>query len=84
MTDAPRLEPLPPEAWDDDVRAALRVGFSEAVADRFLSSGADAMRTPNAIGTMLRHPALRSLRAEQATARGADESWPTGAIPGTR
>ena len=58
MTDEPRLEPLPREAWDDDVRAALRVGFSEAVADRFLSNGADAMRTPNAIGTMLRHPAL--------------------------
>ena len=33
---------------------------------------------------MLRHPALRSLRPERATARGDDESWPTGAIPGTR
>jgi hypothetical protein len=33
---------------------------------------------------MLRHPALRSLRAERASARVADESWPAGAIPGTR
>ena len=58
MTDAPRLAPLAPEACDDEVRAALRVGFSEAVANRFLSTGPDAMRMPNAVGTLMRHPAL--------------------------
>jgi hypothetical protein len=40
------------------------------------------MASPTSL--MLRHPALRSLRPDQASARAADESWPTGAIPGTR
>jgi aminoglycoside phosphotransferase (APT) family kinase protein len=40
------------------------------------------MASPTSL--MLRHPALRSLRPGRATARGQDESWPTGAIPGTR
>ncbi len=40
------------------------------------------MASPTSL--MLRHPALRSLRPEHATDRAADESWPTGAIPGTR
>ncbi|HLM18604.1 MAG TPA: phosphotransferase [Acidimicrobiia bacterium] len=40
------------------------------------------MASPRSL--MLRHPALRSLRPDQATARTAHESWPTGAIPGTR
>jgi alkylhydroperoxidase family enzyme len=56
-TNAPRLAPLPADEWDDEVRAALRTGFPQA-ADRFLSTGPDAMRTPNAVGTLLRHPAL--------------------------
>ncbi len=33
---------------------------------------------------LLRHPPLRSLRPDRATARADDESWPAGAIPGTR
>jgi aminoglycoside phosphotransferase (APT) family kinase protein len=33
---------------------------------------------------MLRHPRLRSLRPGERGARAADESWPSGAIPGTR
>jgi hypothetical protein len=41
-----------------------------------------SMASPTSL--MLRHPALRSLRPQRATARGAHESWPTGAIPGTR
>jgi hypothetical protein len=41
-----------------------------------------AMASPQSL--MLRHPRLRSLRPDRASARGADESWPTGAIPGTR
>jgi hypothetical protein len=32
---------------------------------------------------LVRHPRLRSLRPGHSTARGADESWPAGAIPGT-
>jgi 4-carboxymuconolactone decarboxylase len=53
----PRLAPLPRERWDDDVRAALRAAFSKT-AERFLSTGPDAMQVPNAITTMLHHPAL--------------------------
>jgi len=41
-----------------------------------------SMASPTSL--MLRHPVLRSLRRERATARGNDEGWPTGAIPGTR
>jgi aminoglycoside phosphotransferase (APT) family kinase protein len=41
-----------------------------------------SMASPTSL--MLRHPALRSVRPDRATARGVDESWPTGAIPGTR
>jgi len=40
------------------------------------------MASPTSL--MLRHPPLRSLRPDRSTARGAEESWPTGAIPGTR
>ena len=40
-----------------------------------------AMASPKSL--MLRHPRLRSLRPDRTTARGADESWPAGAIPGT-
>jgi hypothetical protein len=40
------------------------------------------MASPTSL--MLRHPALRSIRPGRSQARGADESWPTGAIPGTR
>jgi aminoglycoside phosphotransferase (APT) family kinase protein len=40
------------------------------------------MASPSSL--MLRHPVLRSLRPERSGARARDESWPTGAIPGTR
>jgi alkylhydroperoxidase family enzyme len=49
----PRITPLPPERWDDDVMAALRQAFPETVVDRFASGDA-----PTAITTMLNHPAL--------------------------
>ncbi len=60
MSDAapPRLAPVPRERWDDDVRAALVAGFGATVTDRFFDAGPDAMRLPNALGTMLHHPAL--------------------------
>jgi aminoglycoside phosphotransferase (APT) family kinase protein len=32
---------------------------------------------------LVRHPRLRSLRADRSVARGADDGWPAGAIPGT-
>ncbi len=32
---------------------------------------------------MLRHPRLRSLRAERPTVRDPNDGWPAGAIPGT-
>jgi hypothetical protein len=40
------------------------------------------MASPTSL--MLRHPVLRSLRPGRSAARARDESWPTGAIPGTR
>jgi 4-carboxymuconolactone decarboxylase len=55
---APRLAPLPKERWGEDARAALAGAFSQAVVDRFLSSGPDAMRVPNVLSTLMHHPAL--------------------------
>jgi 4-carboxymuconolactone decarboxylase len=60
MTEArsPRITPLPREEWGDDVHAALGRAFGDETAARFLSSGPDAIPTPNVLGTLLRHPAL--------------------------
>ena len=33
---------------------------------------------------ILRHPLLRSLRADRPSVRRDDDGWPAGAIPGTR
>lgn len=55
---APRLAPLPRERWNDDVQATLRRVFPKDVADRFLSTGSDAVRVPNALTTLMHHPAL--------------------------
>jgi alkylhydroperoxidase family enzyme len=57
-TTAPRIEPLAKDRWDDDVHAAFRLGFGDAVAERFLATGPDAPAMPNAVGTMMQHPAL--------------------------
>jgi 4-carboxymuconolactone decarboxylase len=54
----PRIAPLPRELWDDDVRGAIGSGLPEGVQARFLSTGPDAMRPPNAITTFMHHPAL--------------------------
>jgi 4-carboxymuconolactone decarboxylase len=54
----PRIAPLPRELWDDDVRNAIGAGLPEGVKARFLSTGPDAMRPPNAITTFMHHPAL--------------------------
>jgi 4-carboxymuconolactone decarboxylase len=55
---APRLPPLPTERWGDAGIAALRGAFPSRVVDSFLSAGADARPVPNALATMLHHPAL--------------------------
>ena len=56
---APRLAPpRPREQWDDDVRAALRDRLPGRSPSASSSTGPDALPVPNAIGTMLRHPAL--------------------------
>jgi hypothetical protein len=41
-----------------------------------------AMASPSSL--LLRHPRLRSLRADRFTVRHVHDAWPTGAIPGTR
>ena len=54
----PRIAPLARDLWDDDVRDAIASGLPEGVKARFLSTGPDAMRPPNAITTFMHHPAL--------------------------
>jgi 4-carboxymuconolactone decarboxylase len=54
----PRLAPLPRDRWDDDVRNALRAGLPPDALDRFFSTGPDAIRVPNALATLVHHPAL--------------------------
>ena len=59
MTDgSPRLEPLPTDRWSEEGIAALRGAFPDRVVDGFLSTSPDARRVPNALATMLYHPAL--------------------------
>jgi alkylhydroperoxidase family enzyme len=53
-----RLGPLPRAEWDDAVDGALRGAFTPEVAERFLSTGPDALAVPDAITTMLHHPEL--------------------------
>jgi alkylhydroperoxidase family enzyme len=52
------LAPVPRETWTDDVVGALRVGFSDEVAQRFARIGPDAVPVPNVLGTLLHHPSL--------------------------
>lgn len=54
----PRLPPLPRDRWDDEVEAALRAAVPDSVADRFMSTGDDAIRVPNGISSVLYHPRL--------------------------
>ena len=59
MTDAaPRIAPLPVDEWGEDEIAALRGAFPDRVVDGFLSPSSDARPLPNALATMLHHPAL--------------------------
>jgi 4-carboxymuconolactone decarboxylase len=54
----PRVPPLPRAEWGDDERAALARGFGQGAVDRFTGADSDAIPVPNAVGTLLRHPAL--------------------------
>jgi 4-carboxymuconolactone decarboxylase len=58
VSEAPRIAPLPRDLWDDDVREALRTGFPEQVAMRFLATGPESMPMPTAVATMMHHPEL--------------------------
>ena len=59
MSDAaPRLVPLPTARWTEDGIAALRGAFPDTVVDGFLSGGPDSRPVPNALATMLYHPAI--------------------------
>jgi len=48
MTGEPRLPPLPPERWDEDVQAALRKAFGAV----------PTAEMPNVVTTLLHHPGL--------------------------
>ena len=55
---SPRLAPLPREAMGDDERQALAAAFTDAGADRLLTSGPDAAPMPNVLATLMHHPTL--------------------------
>jgi len=48
VSGGPRLPPVPPERWDEDIEAALRAGFG----------GLPPGPVPNVIGTLVHHPRL--------------------------
>ena len=54
----PRLAPIPPEAWNDEARAALAQAYSAEVATRLLSTEPGSTPMPNALSTLMHHPAL--------------------------
>ena len=56
--EAPRLAPVAPEGWDDEVRAAIDAGFGPGAAERLCSDDADTPRMPNVLATLMHHPAL--------------------------
>jgi AhpD family alkylhydroperoxidase len=55
---APRLAPVPPQEWSEDARAALANAYSDDVAARLLSTEAGSTPMPNALSTLMHHPAL--------------------------
>jgi 4-carboxymuconolactone decarboxylase len=56
--DSPRLAPIPPDEWGDDARAALAGAYPADVVARLLSTDPDSQPMPNALATMMHHPAL--------------------------
>lgn len=62
----PRIAPLPPESWDDEVKAAMHQGIAVLAEDMQTALRAedyDALTRllPNSITTPLRHPRLAGL-----------------------
>ena len=56
--DPPRLAPIPPDEWGDDARAALAGAYPAEVVTRLLSTEPGSQPMPNALATMMHHPAL--------------------------
>jgi 4-carboxymuconolactone decarboxylase len=54
----PRLAPIPPDEWSDDARAALAGAYPPEVVTRLLSTEPGSQPMPNALATMMHHPAL--------------------------
>jgi 4-carboxymuconolactone decarboxylase len=55
---SPRLSPIPAAEWGDDARAALAQAYSDDVAARLLSTEPGSTPMPNALATLMHHPAL--------------------------
>ena len=55
---SPRLAPIPPDEWTDDARAALAGAYPAEVVQRLLSTEPGSQPMPNALATMMHHPAL--------------------------
>ena len=55
---SPRLAPIPPGQWGEDARAALANAYSDDVAARLLSTEPGSRPMPNALSTLMHHPAL--------------------------
>ena len=54
----PRLAPIPTDEWSEEARAALAHAYSDDVAARLLSTAPGSMPMPNALSTLMHHPAL--------------------------
>jgi 4-carboxymuconolactone decarboxylase len=52
------IPPLPRAEWGEEERAALALGFGQGAVDRFTGEGSEKIPVPNAVGALLRHPAL--------------------------
>jgi 4-carboxymuconolactone decarboxylase len=57
-TGTPRIPPQQTDEWSADAVSALRAAFGDETAERLLSTASDAPAMPNALATMMRHPAL--------------------------
>ena len=72
--------PMPSCSTSSSARTGAR-GGARPPARRAAQRMHLAMASPTSL--MLRHPRLRSLRADRPTERDPNDGWPAGAIPGT-
>lgn len=87
LTEVLGHRPDPAEADDELIELIERAGPErEEELVRLLDARAQRMHLAMASPTslMLRHPRLRSVRADRPTVRDPNDGWPAGAIPGTR